>query len=364
MNKITEGSASVSVPRQDLTRKAEAFYNPAMEYQRDITLSALRVYKKDCENRLSVCDPLAGTGVRSIRMAKEVPGISRIIANDLNPRAVTVMKKNVRSSGLGKKITVSNVSANKLFLEHPGAFDFVDIDPFGSHINYVFNAGFALKRKSMIACTATDTGALCGAFPSTCFTRYGIKNSKTDFYKEVGARVLITSTMLELSKHDISVEPLYSHANHYFRFIGRLKKSKSGITSQFRDIRFLVYCPSCIYRSFDISEKCPVCGKRTQVIGPLWSGKIHDRKFCTGMLGDMKAAGYSRTKELETALSEEEVPFYYDIHRMLKVRRSAPRKLSDIMEALENKGFSASRTRFCGTGVKTDAPYEEIAGLV
>ncbi len=362
MERITEGEASISVPEQVISRKAEAFYNPVMEYQRDITVSALRVFQKEIKRKLSVCDPLAGTGVRSVRMSLEVPGIEKMTANDLNPRAVNVMKKNFKSNGV--KAEVSNRSANDLFLDNPRGFDFIDIDPFGSHINYVFNAGYALKNKSMLACTATDTGALCGAFPSTCFSRYGIKAYKTDFYKEIGARVLITSTMLELSKHGMTFEPLYSHANHYFRAIGRVNKSKSTLTKQFREIKFFIYCNHCLYRSSEISGKCPNCGKRTQVMGPLWTGKIKDTKFCKAMLGDFMNNEYKKTKELEFAISEIGEPFYYDLHRLFKVRKKSPKRIADIMKGLEDAGFNVSRTRFSGTGIKTDAPYDKLISLL
>lgn len=363
MKNITEGKAAISVPEQPMTKKAEAFYNPEMEYQRDMTVSALRVFRKESRKKLSVCDPLAGTGVRSIRIAKEVSSVEKIIANDLNPLAVNVIKKNLRSNKV-KNAEVFNRNANDLFLDHLRTFDFIDIDPFGSHINYIFNAGYALKTRSMLACTATDTGALCGAFPSTCFTRYGIKVYKTDFYKETGVRVLITSTMLELSKHDMAFEPLYSHANHYFRAIGRVKKSKSMLTKQFQEIQFFIYCNHCLYRSLEISGKCPNCGKRTQVMGPLWTGKINDTKFCKSMLADLKDKKYKKTKELELAISEIDEPFYYDLHRLFRVRRMSPKRMAGIMKGLEDAGFKASRTHFSGTGIKTDAPYDKLISLL
>jgi tRNA (guanine26-N2/guanine27-N2)-dimethyltransferase len=362
MRKVREGKALLSVPVQPMTRKAEAFYNPDMEYQRDLTLSALRVFHKKSRRKLSACDPLAGTGVRSVRMALEVPGIGRIVANDLNPLAVKVMRKNFRGNGV--RAEVRNMNANDLFLDNPRGFDFIDIDPFGSHISYVFNAGYALKKRSMLGCTATDTGALCGAFPSTCFSRYGISSYKTDFYREVGVRVLITSTMLELSKHDMVFEPLYCHADHYFRVIGMVRKSKSALTRQSRKMTFLTYCGHCLYRSFEIRRKCPGCGKNMQFMGPLWVGNIRDRQFCTSVLRDLQSKGYKKTKELKLAISEIDEPFYYDLHRLFRVRRASPKRMDDILNGLDEAGFMASRTHLSGTGIKTDAPYDRLISLL
>jgi tRNA (guanine26-N2/guanine27-N2)-dimethyltransferase len=358
MRKITEGKAVISVPEQPMTKKAEAFYNPAMEYQRDLTMSFLRVLG----GKLSVCDPLAGTGIRAIRMALEVPGIGKIVANDLNPMAVSVMKGNFKANKIDAE--VFNVNANDLFLANPRAFGFIDIDPFGSHINYVFNAGCALKTRSMLACTATDTGALCGAFPSTAFTRYGIRAFRTDFYKEIGVRVMITSTMLELSKHGMAFEPIYSHANHYFRILGTVRKSKGMLTRQFSGIKFFMYCGRCLYRSFEIEGVCPVCGRKVQVMGPMWTGKIKDTESCRSMLQDLRGRKYKRTKELHIAVRELDEPFYYDLHRLFRARKMSPVKMEDIMKALEDSGFTVSRTYLSGTGIKTDASYGELTSLL
>lgn len=47
------------------------------------------------ENGLSVLEALSATGLRSIRYAKEIPGIKQIIANDISEQAVQDIKRNV-----------------------------------------------------------------------------------------------------------------------------------------------------------------------------------------------------------------------------------------------------------------------------
>lgn len=362
MLRIKEGHAEILVPEHSLTRKSETFYNPAMEYQRDITMSALRVWQKMAGHALSICDPLAGTGVRSIRVALEVPGIEKITINDANPRAFALIKKNIKMNkpkkGIGVEIT--NKKANMLFLEKPKEFDYIDIDPFGSPMNFVFNAGYALKPRAILACTATDTGALCGSFPSTCFTRYGIKAVKTDFFKETGIRVLITAIMLELARHDMSFKPLYTHSNHYFRVIGAVRRSRSMLSAQFKQIKFLAYCQACLYRGDAITSGCPNCGSKMGIIGPLWTGNIKETEFCKKMLEDLLAKNCRKTKELRTCLLEIDGPGYYDLPRVFRVLKKAPRKIEDVMKTLKEKGYEASRTHLSDTAIKTDAPYAEV----
>ena len=42
---------------------------------------------------------LAASGLRAIRYAKEVPGIGRVDANDLDPAVVEAMQRNVEFNG-------------------------------------------------------------------------------------------------------------------------------------------------------------------------------------------------------------------------------------------------------------------------
>ena len=364
MKIIKEGAAEILVPNKSLTRKSEAFYNPEMEHQRDLTVSALRVYRHSAGKKLSVCDPLAGTGVRSIRIAKEVGGIEKMVINDINPRAFRLIKRNVKINGLKRGVRVENKNANLLFLENPREFDYIDIDPFGSPLNFIFNAGYALKPRSMLACTATDTGALCGSFPSTCFSRYGIMAMKTDFFKETGIRVLITATMSGLARHGLAFSPVFSHANHYFRVFGFARRSRSALSRQAGQTRLLAYCRSCCYRSFEVAAKCPACGRRLDLLGPIWTGKIKDTAFCGSMLEDLASVNYRSTRELRTCLKEIDEPFYYDVHSMCRVTKKTPGKIDYIMEKLQNQGHAASRTHLSDTGIKTDASYKEFIKIL
>lgn len=50
------------------------------------------------ENGISILEALSATGLRSIRYAKEIPGIKQIIANDLSEQAVADIKRNVEDN--------------------------------------------------------------------------------------------------------------------------------------------------------------------------------------------------------------------------------------------------------------------------
>ena len=81
------------------------FYNPVQEFNRDISILSLNAYAKlrkaggETEG-LKVLEALAATGLRSIRFLKEVPDISKIIINDLDPKAIETAKKNLKYNNI------------------------------------------------------------------------------------------------------------------------------------------------------------------------------------------------------------------------------------------------------------------------
>ena len=119
--------------------RAPVFYNPKMEFSRDLAVLALRSYINRINRSVIVCDPLAGVGVRGIRYAKEVEGVEKSTVGDLNKDAIPIILKNVKLNGLEEKVEVEHRDANLLLAAHsePGKrFDFIDLDPFGTPFSF------------------------------------------------------------------------------------------------------------------------------------------------------------------------------------------------------------------------------------
>ncbi len=352
MKLVSEGKAKIYVPSESLTKKSETFYNPGMEHQRNITVAALRILGPK-----EVLDPLAATGVRGIRILREVENVEKVVFNDANPKAVKLIEKNLKLNRIKKsKYEVQKKDASSLFLEK-NKFDFIDIDPFGSPVRFLRNVGYALHRDSILAVTATDSGALAGKFARACFRRYGVFVEETDFSKELGIRVLITSILQNLATHDITFEPLYSHANHYFRTIGLIKRE---VDKNLSKIRMISYCPKCHSKMIGIEGKCD-CGGEMSHIGPVWTGKIQDRDFIRNLLSKFD---FENKKEIVICSEEIDQPFYYDIHKMAKSLRKGPPKIKSVIDPLRKRGFKASRTHLCRTGIKTNSSLKEILKII
>src|SRR3989338_11210844 len=165
MEILKEGKVKFYSHKPEPTKKMPVFYNPEMGKQRDITVSALSVFQNKANRKIKVCDPLAGSGVRGIRILKEIKGIENIVFNDVNSESVKLIKKNLRLNKIIKKTEIKKQDARILLFENKSSFDYIDIDPFGSPIKYLEASAFAIRHKGLFAATATDTGARAGSFP-------------------------------------------------------------------------------------------------------------------------------------------------------------------------------------------------------
>ena len=59
--------------------------------------------KKQPKAGVKVLEALAATGLRSVRYLKEIDKISKLVANDLDPKAVELMQNNFEYNDIDKE---------------------------------------------------------------------------------------------------------------------------------------------------------------------------------------------------------------------------------------------------------------------
>jgi len=364
LRKTQEGKIKLWIPKED-KYEASVFYNPEAELTRDVSISAIQVFQKEFKKRITICDALAASGIRGLRYAKEISGIKKVTLNDKNPLAVKLIRKNIKENKLLKKCLAKNEDANILLFKN--VFNVIDIDPFGSPVNFLDSAARSIYHKGFLAITATDQSALCGTYPLACLRKYGILSMKTDFYAELGMRILITNIILTLAKRERAFIPLLAHATkHYFRVFGKIEHL-GKIENLLKNFGFVMHC-SCGNREYgELKEKC-YCGRNFKIAGPVYLGDILNKEFCKKVLKDIEKRGFRMKKEeeklLKLLIGEAEMPaFYYDLHYLAKVLKVKIPKIEDFMNKLRSKDFKVSRTHFCPTAIKTDADFIEFKKL-
>ena len=228
---INEGSIKLKIPKAEkISKEMGVFYNPAMSFNRDISVLLLNSISK---NHLQIADPLAATGVRSIRFLMELGknNIRKISINDHSKDAVNMIKRNLTLNKIqyNKKIDITNKDAN-LFLLNSSGFDYIDIDPFGSPNYFLDAACKRLARDGILAVTATDTSALCGTFPKACIRKYWALPKKDAIMHETGLRILIRKIQLIAAQYDKALIPIFSYSKeHYMRVFLRNIKGKDKV---------------------------------------------------------------------------------------------------------------------------------------
>jgi tRNA (guanine26-N2/guanine27-N2)-dimethyltransferase len=367
LTKIKEGTTDLLVPMLSVshkkgpgTLKTTVFFNPVMEFSRDISVLVLREFVR--KRKLKILDGLAATGARGVRIANEVDGNFQVILNDHNPKAVEVIEKNIVQNAL-ENCLAENRKMNTLISEED--FDYVDIDPFGSPVQFIDASLQALRKNGMLAVTATDTAPLCGSSPKACLRRYDARSIKTSYCKEAGARVLAGYCVRLAAKYEIALTPLLSFfADHYIRIHFTLDKGARRTDNILKDIGYLIYDPKT-------KDRCKVIGfprelGKAQIAGPLWIGDLHDRSFVERMKLDGGLGTLNRLAKYRELWIEEASmpPFFYDQNEIASLTKTQPFPLTDIIQRLEEQGFLASRTHFSPTGFKTDADINEISDLV
>jgi len=355
--RIKEGKIELFTPpiKKTVRKSDTVFYNPEMEFSRDISVSALTAFLKT-QKLTTGCDCLAATGVRGLRYGKECK--LPMTLNDLNPSATRLIKKNIKHNKL-KNCKVTKKDASLLLREN--TFGFIDIDPFGSPANFLDSAARSIWHKGLLAVTATDTAPLSGTYPSKCLRRYGIKSFKSPFYSELGLRILLTYIILTLSRYDKAFTPLLSHATrHYFRIFGKIQH-QGKIAPLLKQFGYVMFCKKCGRHSTGKLKLTCKCKNNFIYSGPIYLGPIQDKKFVTSVKKDIAKRKFPKWEQemklLKTIEKEIDTPFYYDLHFLAKKKLLKLQKTDKIISKLKKRGFHVSRTHFCPTAIKTNKEY-------
>ena len=366
---ITEGTTNIEVPVPDENSSfppssAAVFYNPAMKTNRDVAVAAIACFSKNNPD-YTYLDALSASGIRGLRIANEV-GLNTTMS-DWEEKSVELIKRNIELNNL-TNCTALRRNANVVMFD--GSFDIIDLDPFGTPAPFLDAACYSTKR--LLCVTATDTAPLCGAHKKAGIRNYSAVPLKTEYYPEMGVRILMGAVARTLAKYDKAMTPLLSYASaHYVRLFAKVKKGIVEADKCLDNMGFIAHCFNCGAREWKyglavhIEEKCPACGHKTSLAGPLWLGRLHDGEFCEQVLNEVVKREFKGIdKLLSTCRDELEIPMHYDIHKVCKMLGITAMSTVDLISALRERGFQASRTHFSGISFKTDAGMEEIKRVV
>jgi tRNA (guanine26-N2/guanine27-N2)-dimethyltransferase len=349
---ITEASSKIYGELKEVVDKEmDVFYNPVMRINRDLTILILSAEEK---MNLKIADPLAGSGIRVIRILKEIEEktpekLKQILVNDKKWKFADYFEKNIELNNLSEnqsnKIAIHNEDAS-IFLLKNKVFDYIDIDPFGTP-NPFLDAGVqSLRNNAILAITATDTSALCGSYPTAGKRKYWATPLRNELMHEFAARILIRKVQLVGGQYDKALTPIFTVSrDHYIKIFFRNRNSKTKVDE--------IYSQHSTY------------SHKNETYGPIWTGTLWDISLAEKMNKLSEKLDVSKdTKKILSIITEEceiVTPFFFDMHALSRKNKTGDNpRFENIIGRLIDEGFLASRTHFLETAIKTNAPKERV----
>ena len=373
---ITDPEEAIIDGKFEPTR-LKVFYNPLMEFNRDLSVIALQAYIDlyAPHRPVKILEPLSATGVRGIRYALELENVDEVIINDLNSLSLMLMNRNVQLNGVEGKVKIFNKDASSLMhylhRERPTPISIVDLDPYGSPAPFADAALSLLGHKGLFAATATDLAVLGGSKKWKALKRYWVKLADVPQKKEVAVRVLLGYLAKIAAAHDKVIKPLLSYyADHYIRVYALVERNASKAAKLLdENLGYMTYC-RWSGKAFLAPEPdlCSTTGDKGVLLGPLWIGNFADITFIEYMtkLFRNKFSYLNTSKRIGKLLNLliEEAPLQNNVYQYVpriasKVADRLPR-LSELLECLKDKGFEVSRTHFDPMGIRTSASHLEL----
>jgi tRNA (guanine26-N2/guanine27-N2)-dimethyltransferase len=383
---VREGKVQVLVPKLEAygvmpsdyaPSRAPVFYNPVMEFNRDLTVLAFQAFQRNVGREISVCDPFTSQGIRGVRFAAEINGVKHVLISDINENAFKLAKHNVQLNGLEHIVDVENKDANYVLTCNASPqkrFDIVDIDPFGTPAPYLDSAVQAIRNYGLLAATATDLAPLCGVHAKACIRKYGGRPMRTEYCHELAVRLLAGCTAAIAARHDISIHVVFSHSNeHYIRLYTQISYGAKKADESIKNLGYVLHCFNCLHREIShqpfSSLQCPECGSKMDWAGPLWVGSLFDAVFIEAMIKENQLRAFKNSARITKLLNQtkEEAtapPTYYVVDKLSGKLGLPSLSIQGFMNALQAGGFQAVQTHFSSRGVRTDAPAPALHNLL
>lgn len=330
MEEIIEGTTRILHP------KGSVFYNPAQVVNRDLSILVLRHFSRERKKPLQILEALSATGLRSTRYFKEIPNVSRVIANDLDPAAVASIRRTIELNGLDPETQVKPNQGDAavvmtLAVSEKHLFDAVDLDPYGSAAPFIEPAIRCISDGGILCVTCTDLPVLCGNAPEICYGRYASTPLKSPTTHEMAVRIVFQAVQAAANRLGRAVEPvLCAQIDFYLRLFLRVRDSKS----------LAQRTPSTTSTVFQCNE----CG--TQNLQPLGRVREIPAEKSLRRKRRRRESEEDGAKGEEVGDAEKKEKDDAKVEKKFNTKYSAPLVLPDI----------SSKCGICGGGVSMGGP--------
>ncbi|XP_047230597.1 TRMT1-like protein isoform X2 [Girardinichthys multiradiatus] len=304
------------LPNHTTPQKSDTYFNRKMKTNRQLVFCSIAVLAEE-RNPLECLDAFGATGIMGLQWAKHLRNSVRVAITDISDICVKMIKENcelnnIRVDGGSRgprapekagseaettpiaTLEVAKMDANVIM--HLRSFDYIHLDPFGTAVNYLDAAFRNVRNLGIISVTSTDTSSLYAKSPNVTLRHYGCHIVRTEYYKELAARMVVASVARAAARCNKGIEVLLAVAlEHFVLVVVRVLRGPSQADESAKKLRKLAHCQWCEERVFlklgnmvDDTLPCnchgSLPGKTAVQLGPLWSGPLFNTGFLRRML--------------------------------------------------------------------------------
>uniref|UniRef100_A0A3P8UJ41 tRNA (guanine(26)-N(2))-dimethyltransferase n=1 Tax=Cynoglossus semilaevis TaxID=244447 RepID=A0A3P8UJ41_CYNSE len=306
------------LPNYTTVQKSDTYFNRKMKSNRQLVFCSLAVLAEE-RNPVECLDAFGATGITGLQWAKHLRSSVRVTITDINETCVKMIRENCELNnirvdtgsrgprgpeGVGSDadgspiaaVEVAKMDANVIM--HLRPFDYIHLDPFGTAVNYLDAAFRNVRNLGIVSVTSTDTSSLYSKYPNVTLRHYGCNIVRTEYYKELAARMVVTSVARAAARCNKGIEVLLAVAlEHFVLVVVRVLRGPTQADESVKKMRNLVHCQWCEERVFlkhsnmvDGKYTLPcTChgslpGKTAVQLGPIWSGSLFNIGFLRRML--------------------------------------------------------------------------------
>lgn len=272
-----------------------------------------------------ILDALSATGLRALRYSKEIEQVTLVVATDISAAAVEKIKLHTQHNNLRGKVhaiagdakfhmyRIGSDASPVLPDGERGKYHVIDLDPYGSAMQFVDAAVQAVQDGGLLCVTCTDAGVFASVgYLEKTYALYGGLPIKGVHSHEGGLRLIIHAIASSAAKYGLAIEPLLSLSiDFYARVFVRVRKSANEVKLLAGKTVAVYTCDSgCgawtvqpfartqTYESrkgdklykFTAGQApsagliCPHCGFKPHLSGPMWGGYLHNPFFIQRVL--------------------------------------------------------------------------------
>uniref|UniRef100_A0A8B9FSG5 tRNA (guanine(26)-N(2))-dimethyltransferase n=1 Tax=Amazona collaria TaxID=241587 RepID=A0A8B9FSG5_9PSIT len=267
---LKESATDVQVlPNYSTPHKTDSYFNPKMKLNRQLIFCALAVLAEE-RNPIECLDAFGATGIMGLQWAKHLGSSVKVTINDCNENSVTMIQENCHLNKMKVKlnikeedhdeavgdeegntdtIEVTKMDANVIM--HLRSFDFIHLDPFGTSVNYLDSAFRNVRNLGIVSLTSTDISSLYAKAQHVALRHYGCNIVRTEYYKELAARIVIAAVTRAAARCNKGIEVLLAVAlEHFVLVVVRVLRGPSPADDSAKKIRYLIHCQWCEERIF------------------------------------------------------------------------------------------------------------------